>query len=159
MRGFGLSFAALAALGVTVALFDLLAPVPRRTDLAGFSLLALGVWSGYVATSILAPRGWWTWAFPSAWVGLSVSTLFLAYRKSFRDELAHFGPVELGWHVALHALIAPIEVFFGFAIGFLDPEGAIVVLACLALALLGGEMLRRRLWPREKGASVAQPRG
>lgn len=156
MRRLGWAFAAAAPIAAWLALDGLLAPTPPRSDLAGFSILAVALWSTYLAASLLGPRGWWTWAFPSAWAGLATATLFLAYRETFRAELAHFGPAELGWQVALHALVAPIEVFFGFAVGFLDPQGAAVVLACLALSLLGGEILRRRLWPHQSAS--AHPR-
>lgn len=154
MRGVGWAAAIVALGGAAWALVDLLAPTPRRTDLVGFSMLAISAWFAYLAALHLVPRGAWAWAFPSAWIGLAVATLVLAYKDSFREELAHFGPAPLLGHMTLHALVAPITVFFGFAVGFAEPEAWAYVLASLAFALLGGELLRRRLWPRERAAKT-----
>lgn len=157
MRGLGWTSLALGAAGTLLALRDLHAPVPARTDLAGYAMLAISAWLAYLGATLLLPRGWWTWAFPAAWVGLAIATLVLSYKDSFRAELAHFGPGPLALQMAAHALIAPIEVFFGFAVGFADPAAWAYVLACLAFSLLGAGLLRRRLWPRQRESRASRP--
>jgi hypothetical protein len=156
MRAMAAAFGLVALLAGALALSSLLAPVPARTDLAGFSMLAIAVWSAYACIALGTRASWWRWGFPAAWLGLGIATLVLAYKDTFPEELAHFGAPTLAWHMLLHVAIAPMQVFFGFAVGFADPQGWLYVLASVAAALLGAELLRRRLWPRARGEPASE---
>jgi hypothetical protein len=136
------------------ALFLLMDPVPAQSDLQGFSILGLALVLGFVALVVGAERArWWHWWLAGAWVGLAVGALTLAYKDTLVAELRFFGPVELAWQMLLHVLIAPIELFFGFVIGFEAEDAPLYVLACVLVTLLGAELIRRRLWPRRAAST------
>lgn len=133
-----------------LALSILLDPVPSGSDVLGFAFLSLSLLSAYLAVAISRPVRWWTWWIPAAWLGLDVAALFLAYKDTFLLELGFFGPIDFALQLMIHVLIAPIEVAIGFLVGFVEPGAWIVVLVCVAVAILGAELIRRRLWPRSQ---------
>lgn len=144
-----------AFLAFAQALAMLLEPVPTASDVVGFSLLGLALLLALASAMLATRRAWWHWWIPGAWIGLATAALALAYKDTLLLELSVLGPFSLAWQMLIHALIAPIELFFGLIVGFVEPDAPLYILASLAVALLGTELLRRRLWPRQAGASSA----
>lgn len=145
--------AAWACLGVALpaaalALAGFADPGVPESDLATFGSTAIAILFAYGALALSRPARWWHWWFPAFWAGCGVAVAFLAYKDTFVEELAHFGAPTLAYHLLLHVLIGPIEIFFALFVGFQDPRGPLYVLASLAFAFLAAELLRRRLWPR-----------
>lgn len=147
MRRLAWALVALAVLCAFRGLSLLADPFPASSDLAAFSLVSAGLALGVAGLAFLRRRAWHVWFF-AAWAGCSIAALALAYKDTFVTELHVFGPWKLAGHMLAHAWIAPITVFFGFLVGFVEPDAWMYVLACVAVALLAGELLRRRLWPR-----------
>lgn len=157
MRWFVWGAAGIAVVAFLQALTLLLDPAPHRSDLVGFSLFSLGLIFAFLAVALSTRPRWWTWWLPAAWIGSALGTLTLAYKDTFLLELSYFGPFSLAWQMFLHVLIAPIEIFFGAVVGFEEPRAPLYILASLVVALLGAELLRRRLWPRERGSASSKP--
>lgn len=144
---------ALAALAMARAGFMLADPAPPSSDLPTFILLALGALMAFLGSALRSPARWWTWWLPAAWIGCAIATLTLAYKDSLVAEWGELGALTVLWHVAIHVLIAPIELFFGFAVGFIDPDAWMYVVAAIGVSLLGAESIRRRLWPARWSSS------
>lgn len=143
----------------------LLAPVPPPSDVPGFASVGAGILLLLAAACLRAGVAGdaRAWRIPhyllGAYAGIALAALFLAYKdNSAADWRALAGLAGLV-DVALHLVVAPLEVALGALVGYADPEAPLYVLACLAVSLLGTRMLRRRLWPRLSGAGRAAPAG
>lgn len=150
MRGLAWGALAVSLFAGAIALDGFLAPVPPRSDLATFASAAVAILFAFLAVVLATRPRAWVWWFVAAWIGSAIAVSFLAYKDNGLEELRALGPMTILWHLALHALIAPIALFFGFTVGFMDPRAPLYVLASLGIALLGAELIRRRVWPRER---------
>lgn len=152
--------AIVAALAGARALVLLADPAPAQSDLAAFLAASLAILFAFLALALAFRPRWWHWWFPAFWLGCGAAVLALAYKDSGAEEFRTIGPVRGATDVVLHVLLAPIELFFGFAIGFVEPRAPLYVLASLVFFLVGAELLRRRLWPRATGGpEPARSRG
>lgn len=154
VRRFAWAFAAVAVLAGLRALLGLADPGVPASDLPTFASAAVAILFAFGAIALRHEERWWHWWFPASWIGCGAAVTFLAYKDTFVLELAHFGAGTLAWHMFLHVLIGPIELFFAFVVGFSDPRGPLYVIASFVFALLGAELLRRRLSPTFRGASA-----
>lgn len=154
MKRFAWALGSAGALLGTFAISILLEPKPRSSDAPALAMLGAALLAIYLAAALATQVRWWHWWIPAAWLGLDVAALFLAYKDTFIDELIELGPLDLAGQIGMHLLVAPFEVFLGFAVGFVEPGAWVVILTCLAVALLAAELLRRRLWPSAQAAEV-----